>query len=73
MYALQNQNVERKIAKKIDINHQPVVEEPVIKVVEDTNTTSIVDIPLSVSNLLPDPEPLIVDSMAPTSNVGSDI
>jgi hypothetical protein len=66
MYALQNQNVERKIAKKIDLK-QHVVEEPVIKAVEDTSTTSIVDIPLA------DPDPLIVDSIAPTSNVGSDL
>jgi hypothetical protein len=66
MYALQNQNVERKIAKKIDLK-QPAVEEPVIKVVEDTSTTSIGDIPLA------DPDPLIVDSIAPTSNVGSEL
>jgi hypothetical protein len=66
MYALQNQNVERKIAKKIDLK-QPAVEEPVIKAVEDTSTTSIGDIPLA------DPDPLIVDSIAPTSNVGSEL
>ena len=66
MYALQNQNVERKIAKKIDLK-QPAVEEPVIKAVEDTSTTSIGDIPLA------DPDPLIVDSIAPTSNVGCEL
>jgi hypothetical protein len=66
MYALQNQNVERKIAKKLDLK-QPAVEEPVIKAVEDTSTTSIGDIPLA------DPDPLIVDSIAPTSNVGSEL
>jgi hypothetical protein len=66
MYALQNQNVERKIAKKIDLK-QPATEEPVIKVVEDASTTSIGNIPLA------DPDPLIVDSIAPTSNVGSEL
>ena len=62
MYALQNQNVERKIAKKIDLK-QPInpSEEP------STNTTNIADI------IMADSEPVIVDSMAPTSNVGSDI
>jgi hypothetical protein len=72
MYALQNQNVERKIAKKIDLKPPAAVEEPVTKAV-DTNTTSIADIPLSDSNLLPESEPSIADSLAPTTNVGSDI
>jgi hypothetical protein len=65
MYALQNQNVERKIAKKIDLK-QPLVEEPIV----DTNTTNIDaldSIPESLS------EPLAADLMSPTSHVGSEL
>jgi hypothetical protein len=65
MYALQNQNVERKIAKKIDLK-QPLVEEPTA----DTNTTNIDaldSIPESLS------EPLAADLMSPTSHVGSEL
>jgi len=64
MYALQNQNVERKIAKKIDLK-QPL-EEPTA----DTNTTSIDaldSIPESLS------EPLVDELSTPTSHVGSDL
>ena len=71
MYALQNQNVERKIAKKIDLS-QPV-EQVIPPAVEDTNTTNIADILATDSNILPESEPMIIDSIAPTSNVGSDI
>jgi hypothetical protein len=66
MYALQNQNVERKIAKKIDLK-QPVAEEPDTK---DTNTTSIdalASIPESLS------EPLVDELSTPTSHVGSEL
>ena len=66
MYALQNQNVERKIAKKIDLK-QPVAEEPDTK---DTNTTSIDaldSIPESLS------EPLVDELSTPTSHVGSEL
>jgi hypothetical protein len=53
MYALQNQNVERKIAKKIDLktaSNSLLVEEPLVQpleqpfVAEDTDTTPIADI-----------------------------
>jgi len=65
MYALQNQNVERKIAKKIDLK-QPLAEEPTV----DTNTTSIDaldSIPESLS------EPLVDELSTPTSHVGSEL
>jgi len=69
MYALQNQNVERKIAKQIDLKSPTslplVVEEPVVEetlaVAEDTNTTNIADIPLADHEM-----------DAPTSHVGSE-
>lgn len=68
MYALQNQNVERKIAKKIDLK-QPVAEQTVTEQAidaldEQPNTTNIADI------LAADLEPL---AAAPTSHVGSEI
>ena len=65
MYALQNQNVERKIAKKIDLK-QPVeqVTAPAVETPVNTDTTNIV---------MPDSDPLIVASLAPTSNVGSEL
>ena len=69
MYALQNQNVERKIAKQIDLKSPaslPLAEAEIVgetlAVAEDTNTTNIADIPLA------DPEMLV-----PTSHVGSEI
>jgi hypothetical protein len=69
MYALQNQNVERKIAKQIDLKSPTslplVVEEPVVEetlaLAEDTNTTNIADIPLADHEMA-----------APTSHVGSE-
>jgi hypothetical protein len=72
MYALQNQNVERKIAKQIDLKSPaslPLAEAEAeaeivgetLAVAEDTNTTNIADIPLA------DPEMLV-----PTSHVGSE-
>ena len=61
MYALQNQNIERKIAKKIDLK-QPDIKEPIV----DTNTTSI-DALDSIS------EPLVDELSAPTCDVGSEI
>jgi hypothetical protein len=71
MYALQNQNVERKIAKQIDLksptNLPLVVVEETLALAEDTNTTNIADIPLA------DPEPLVDELTAPTSHVGSEI
>ena len=68
MYALQNQNVERKIAKKIDLKQpvaeQTVTEQTVAALDEPPNTTNIADI------LAADSEPL---AAAPTSHVGSEI
>jgi len=78
MYALQNQNVERKIAKKIDLK-KPVEEQEIkedineevvdvnVNVNTNTNTTNIADI------LLPDSAPNVDDIEAPTSNVGSEL
>jgi hypothetical protein len=68
MYALQNQNVERKIAKKIDLN-QPLEEPPLEEPPNTTNTTNIADILEDE----PSSEPLAADLMSPTSHVGSEL
>ena len=70
MYALQNQNVERKIAKQIDLKSpaslplaeaETVIVGETLAVAEDTNTTNIADIP-----------PADPDMLVPTSHVGSE-
>ena len=73
MYALQNQNVERKIAKKIEVKSSsaPLVEvtdetllQPLVQpfVAEDTNTTNIADIHA----------PLDGEVLPPTCDVGGE-
>ena len=70
MYALQNQNVERKIAKKIEVKSssaplvEPLVEETLVQpfVAEDADTTQISDISA----------PLDGDVLPPTCDVGGE-
>lgn len=48
MYALQNQNVERKIARQIDLTSTPIkesIEEPIKKQISEETSTKIEDLP----------------------------